>query len=48
MDGRGVTPQNEIRWQNQITLTVVSISNNFRMGCDPPIDYQNKLFNLPL
>ena len=32
----GVTPQNEIRWRNQITWTVVSISHfDFGMGCDP-------------
>ena len=36
--GGGVTPQNEIRWRNQITWTEVSISNHdFGMGCDPPL-----------
>ncbi len=38
--GRGVTPQNEIRWQNQITWTVVSVSHyDFRTGCDPPLPF---------
>ncbi len=32
----GVTPQNEIRWRNQITWIVVLISHyDFEMGCDP-------------
>ena len=37
MQIKGDTPQNEIRWRNQITWTVVSISQyNFRTGCDTP------------
>ena len=37
----GVTPQNEIRWRNQITWTVVSISHHdfAIMGCDPLLDH---------
>ena len=41
MDRRGVTPQNEIRWQNQITLTQSHIMIS-EWGVTPPIDCQNK------